>query len=90
MSAKADPRFFEIVLPVSGKFARIRPILWRDWLVSVTAKELAMPALASRICTLDGHTHTLDEWMEFEFEDIQPVVAEINRRFSVMTGKGVA
>lgn len=83
---------FEVVLPVSGRFARVRPITWGDVLMAVVAKDYPIVVvLASRICTVDERVCTPQEWMEFEFEDIAPVANEINRRFEAISkSKGVA
>lgn len=83
---------FEVVLPVTGRFARMRPITWGDVLLAVAGNDRPIVAvLASRICTLDDKTYTPQQWMEFEFEDIAPVANEINRRFEAISkSKGVA
>lgn len=82
----------EIVLP-SGRFARIRQILWEDFVLSYDQDINVMATkLAARVATIDGASVTVEELMKFdlgEFMPINQIIGTIATE-AMRTRKGIA
>jgi hypothetical protein len=88
--AKAGEPVFEVVLPVSGRFVRMRRLTLGDMMVAMTAQHLAMAVLAARTCTIDDEALSPQQWAELDYEDVSPIAQELNRFIGVANAaKGV-
>lgn len=79
---------WEIVLPVSGSFARVRRATARDYF-SAMGKPQWMEELIARITTIDDAPITVDQLYEMDLEDVLPIINHIGGMCSGMKG-GVA
>lgn len=90
MKPEIDSSAFECVLP-NGRFATIRRIKLLDMLAAWAGGPSAMAVLAARVTTIDGKSYSAEEWCEFDYLEIAPVIGELQRRL-VLAGasRGVA
>lgn len=82
----------EIVLPF-GRFANIRPLTWRDRVFTwaIASIEERILALACRAVTIDGEPLTMEQALDMELEDAEPIIQAICQ--NIMAGiksQGVA
>lgn len=68
----------EIVLP-SGRFAAFRPLTWRDRLFTwgLASVEERILALACRAVTIDGEPLTMEQALDMELEEAEPIIQAI-------------
>jgi uncharacterized linocin/CFP29 family protein len=68
----------EIVLP-SGRFAAFRPLTWRDRVATwgIASIEERVIALACRAVTIDGELLTLEQALDMELEEAEPIIQAI-------------
>jgi len=82
----------EIVLP-SGRFATLRPITWRDRVItySNTDLEARIMALACLVVKIDGEQLTKDQAGDMELSEAQPIIEVICQEMVAgFQSKGVA
>jgi len=63
----------EVVLP-SGRFAKIRPILWGDMVAAYDTNTYVMVTkLAARLVSIDEHVVSMEELLNMEAEEFMPI-----------------
>ena len=85
---------WEVVLPISGKFARMRRPTLGDVLLTLLVPRPGVPphaALAELLVTIDGEPLTAQTFLEMDLEEAAPIVQESTKRLNVIQhAKGVA
>jgi hypothetical protein len=62
----------ELVLP-SGRFARIRPMVWGDFIAAMGQGELMSTVLITRCVTIDDQQLTVEELLAADPREIFPI-----------------
>lgn len=73
-----DQKTWEMVLPVSGRFARIRKPTVGDFLLTLGHENPAL-ALAARVITIDDERITAEQLGQMDIDEAAPMLARIGK-----------
>lgn len=79
---------WEIVLPVSGRFAKVRPLLMKD--VFSRNVDTTLMGLIAATVLIDGEKITVDDVGEMEMEEARPLLNRITKQMGDTNSKGIA